>query len=260
MFRQIWLVATAFPVIVCANGPTDIYFTGMGTVNTEGQAAAVACSADIDDNYVTINSNQWNSTQNCGKCVDIVCEDARCTDSAIRVTAFIVDKCTDCQTESLGLSPSVYKTVTGSSDTTPYTIKWQIANCPADAKSFFVNLKARSGTTYEAGMVEAATDSSSNVSILEENDKEVEKMPTTQEQDKSDGANTKSGDDAPGTSTIVVVLVVLVAVCGVALAVVAFIFSAKKKKEWGKKLDDCMTRSFDTFSSPAQTKATIVKI
>lgn len=242
--------------MVLAGGDADVYYTGDGTANAVGQTAAGTCNSGIGDNYAALNSDQWNSTLNCSKCVEVVCDDDRCSDTTSPVTVYIVDKCTECEDEGLDLSPAVFKKLTGS-DPTRYTIKWEFVTCPENS---FSTLKSGGGNTYEAGKVEAANETPSTVSILQANEEGVEKTSSAQQQDESEKqANTKSdaSGGASGTSPFIVCLVIAGAVCAVALAAVTF--SAKKKK-WGGKRDDCVTRSFDTFSSPAQTKATIVKI
>ncbi|CAI5728192.1 unnamed protein product [Peronospora destructor] len=245
MFRHFWLLATAVPVLVLADPAVDGYFTGDGTVSVVEKAAADACNAGIGDNYVAVNSDQWNVALNCGKCVELVCTDDRCSETSAPVTAYIVDQCTDCEDEGLDLPLELFKKVTGIDKPSAYTLDWKLVNCPTNGKNSFDTLKSSNSTTsYQAGTVEAPNESSSSVSIREENDKEVD----TQQQ-----------GDASGTSPPLIALIgVLAAACIAALAVAAYFFMIKRKGN--KKRDTFSTLDFDKFSSPAQTKATIVKM
>ncbi|POM58018.1 Hypothetical protein PHPALM_37397, partial [Phytophthora palmivora] len=137
--------------MVFAGGENDIYFTGDGTANEVGQDAADACNSGIGDNYVAINSDQWNSTLNCNKCVEVTCDDDRCSDQTTSVIVHVVAECVDCEDEGLDLSPAVFKKLTGS-DPSRYTIKWEFTQCPG---STFNTLKSGSNA-YQAGKVAAA--------------------------------------------------------------------------------------------------------
>ncbi|CAI5728129.1 unnamed protein product [Peronospora destructor] len=242
MFRHFWLLATAVPVL--ADPAIDGYFTGDGTVSVVEKATADACNAGIIDNYVAVNSDQWNVALNCGKCVELVCTDDRCSKTSAPVTAYIVDQCTDCEDEGLDLPLELFKKVTGVDKPSAYTLDWKFVNCPTNGENSFDTLKSSNSTSYQAGTVEAPNESSSSVPIREENDKEVD----TQQQ-----------GDASGTSAPLIALIgVLAAACVAALAVAAYFFMIKRKGN--KKRDTFSTLSFDKFSSPAQTKATIVKM
>ncbi|OWZ10095.1 hypothetical protein PHMEG_00017109 [Phytophthora megakarya] len=248
MFRHICLLAAALPAVALAGGANDVYFTGDATANEVGDAAAEACNSGILDNYAAINSDQWNSTQNCNKCIEITCDDDRCKDQTTSVIVHVVGECTDCEDEGLDLAPVVFKKLTGS-DPARYTIKWEFTQCPGNT----FNMK--SGSTYQAGKVAAADENQKEVKILQANEEGVENQKDDSETQQS---NTKSGVEqtAKGTSPFIVALGVLAAVCCVALA--AVFYKAKKKHDKG----ECTTRSFDTFSSPTQNKkkASIVKI
>jgi multisubunit Na+/H+ antiporter MnhC subunit len=246
MFRQILLVAAAaLPAVALAGGANDIYFTGDGTATAAGEAAADDCDSGIGANYVALNAAQWNSTLSCNRCVEVVCDDDRCSDKAASMTLYVVGKCSNCDDEGLDLSPAVFKKLTGS-EPSRYTIKWEFAACPTDSKS-----------TYQAGKVMPADASPSTVSILQENAEGVETSTQQESESETQEANVKAAASsaANGTSPFVVALVVLAVVCGVALAAVAY--TAKKRKTHGNEF---VTKSFDTFSSPAQKKAAIAKI
>ncbi|KAL4115118.1 hypothetical protein PRIC2_014012 [Phytophthora ramorum] len=252
MFRQVWLwAAAALPAVALAGA--DTFFMGDGTGNDVGQAAAGKCNSAIGANYAAINSDQWNSTLNCGRCIQVSCDDSRCANTESTVTVYVVGECTECEDEGLDLSPTVFKKLTGS-DTSRYTIEWKFTDCPTISGNSFNTLKSTGtgsgNTNYQAGKVSAADETPSSVNILQANAEGVEKTSTQQQQGESDGSS------SPTTSPFFIALGALVAVCAVALAAVAY--SAKKKK-WSEK-GECVTRSFDTFSSPTQSKAAIAKI
>ncbi|POM59913.1 hypothetical protein PHPALM_31291 [Phytophthora palmivora] len=129
MFRQI-SVLVAMPVMALAGG--DTYFTGDGTSYTLGQVSAGNCNFMYDpgvgDNYAALNSAQWDSTLNCGRCAEVSCDDSRCSDTTSTQIVYLVDRCPECQEGDLDLSPTVFKTLTGS-DPSRYNIKcMKIAN------------------------------------------------------------------------------------------------------------------------------------
>ncbi|KAG1683348.1 hypothetical protein DVH05_005314 [Phytophthora capsici] len=249
MFRHISLLV-ALPALTLAGGANDVYYTGDGTANAVGKTTAASCNG-IGENYAAINSDQWNSTLNCNKCIEVSCDDDRCTDQSSSVVVYVAGECTECEDEAVDLSPTVFKKLTGS-DTDRYTIKWEFTDCPTS----FNALKS-GDSTYQAGKVAAADENQKEVSILQANEEGVENQKddseTQQVNNKSGAADATSG----ATSPFIVALVVLAAVCGIALA--AVFYTAKKK---GNKADECLTKSFDTFSSPAQKKkkAAIVQI
>eukprot|EP00644_Phytophthora_capsici_P002683 jgi/Phyca11/563328/estExt2_Genewise1.C_PHYCAscaffold_110687 len=120
------------PVMALAGG--DTYFTGDGTSYTLGQVSAGNCNFMYDpgvgDNYAALNNEQWDSTLNCGRCAEVSCADSRCSDTTSTQTVYIVDRCPECKEGDLDLSPTVFKTLTGS-DPSRYSIKWKFfVDCP----------------------------------------------------------------------------------------------------------------------------------
>ncbi|POM78715.1 Carbohydrate-binding protein [Phytophthora palmivora] len=130
MFLQISLLV-AMPVMALAGG--DTYFTGDATSYTLGQVSAGNCNFMYDpgvgDNYAALSSAQWDSTLNCGRCAEVSCDDSRCSDTTSTQIVYFVDKCPECQEGDLDLSPTVFKTLTGS-DPSRYNIKWKFVDCP----------------------------------------------------------------------------------------------------------------------------------
>ncbi|KAG6616050.1 Carbohydrate-binding protein [Phytophthora cinnamomi] len=145
-FRQIaLLVAAALPAMALAG--SDSYFTGDGTSYTLGQVSAGNCNFMYDpgvgDNYAALNSAQWDSTLNCGRCAEVSCADSRCSDTSSSVTVYIVDKCPECSQGDLDLSPTVFKQLTGS-DPSRYSIKWKFVDCPVSGN---IEYCAKSGSS-----------------------------------------------------------------------------------------------------------------
>ncbi|DAZ93231.1 TPA: hypothetical protein N0F65_005085 [Lagenidium giganteum] len=119
--------ATAFGI------NADEYFEGDGTAYTLSPPSAGNCnimdySTDAVDNYAAINTPQWDDMKNCGRCAEVSCIDPSCTTKTTQVV-HIMDRCPECKLGDLDLSPSVFKTITG---TTPsrLRIRWKFIDCP----------------------------------------------------------------------------------------------------------------------------------
>ncbi|KUF83298.1 hypothetical protein AM588_10000515 [Phytophthora nicotianae] len=119
------------PAMALAGG--DTYFTGDATSYTLGQVSAGNCNfmydPGVDDNYAALNSEQWDSTLNCGRCAEVSCDDDRCSDTTSTQIVYIVDRCPECKQGDLDLSPAVFEAITGS-DPDRYSIKWRFVDCP----------------------------------------------------------------------------------------------------------------------------------
>ncbi|EEY58599.1 uncharacterized protein PITG_10695 [Phytophthora infestans T30-4] len=110
------------------------YFTGDGTTYTLSDTSSGNCNMMSALNFATtdyaaLNNEQWSGLQNCGRCVEVSCADARCADQTKSVVVQILDRCPECKHGDLDLSPSVFKTLTGSHPSR-YTIKWKFVDCP----------------------------------------------------------------------------------------------------------------------------------
>lgn len=234
MLQHFALLASALPAITFAAIADDAAYRGVSTALALGKEGAAACDSSIGTTYAAINTDQWNATQNCNKCVAVSCSDDRCSDKTKSVVVHVTSECERCEDEGLDLSPEVFLELTGSAPAS-YSVEWEFTTCPADEKA------------YEAGQVEPAEEEEANVSILQDNEEKVE----TEKED------TETGSGAGGTSPLVIVLIAAGAVC--ALALVGVMYKAKMNRT---KRDDFVTKSFDTFSSPTQKKkkAAIVKI
>ncbi|ETO73090.1 hypothetical protein F442_10790 [Phytophthora nicotianae P10297] len=112
----------------------DEYFTGDGTAYTLGDTSSGNCNMMSALNFATtdyaaLNNEQWSGLQNCGRCAEVSCADKRCADQTKSVVVQILDRCPECKHGDLDLSPSVFKTLTGSHPSR-YTIKWKFVDCP----------------------------------------------------------------------------------------------------------------------------------
>ncbi|CAI5728188.1 unnamed protein product [Peronospora destructor] len=66
----------------------------------------------------TFLGEQWTSALNCSRCADVSSGDA-----SIAATVYIVDEFLECETEDLGLSPTVLQRLNG--DSPGNNIAWQ---------------------------------------------------------------------------------------------------------------------------------------
>jgi len=246
------VVATAlFPAVAVTAGVVS--YDGAASTKALGKAAAGACNSNIGDDYAVVNPRQWNVSDTCNTCVQVFCNDARCASTG-SVVLHVVDKSPDCLENGLDMSSEALKKLTGSTEAASFTIRWGFVTCPTTTD------KSKPETPYKAGNVEPAKASTNAVSILQTTDKGVDKTPTQPGESDQKLVITKfesaDGTGSSGSSPFFVVLAVLIAVCAFALVMV--VAAVIRKKRLGKKTV-CTTRSFDTFSSPAHTKSSIVK-
>ncbi|EGZ29132.1 hypothetical protein PHYSODRAFT_437144, partial [Phytophthora sojae] len=122
---------TAAVTLAVANAE---YFTGDGTAytladTTNGNCNMMSSLGFATTDYAALNNDQWSGLQNCGRCAEVSCDDDRCADKTKSVVVQILDRCPECKHGDLDLSPSVFKTLTGS-DPSRYTIKWKFVDCP----------------------------------------------------------------------------------------------------------------------------------
>ncbi|TMW59204.1 hypothetical protein Poli38472_007349 [Pythium oligandrum] len=109
-------------------------FQGDMTAYTLGQPSAGNCNfltapPAASQNYAALNAAQWGNTANCGRCAEVSCADDRCSDKTKTEIVYILDQCPECKQGDLDVSPSVFKSLTGS-DPSRYTIKWRFVDCP----------------------------------------------------------------------------------------------------------------------------------
>ncbi|RLN95856.1 hypothetical protein BBJ28_00008384 [Nothophytophthora sp. Chile5] len=124
------LAALAFTTVVEA----ATYYEGDGTTYTlsavgNGNCNFMSAMSNAPSNYAALNQAQWGSLTNCGRCAEVSCIDSKCTDKTKKAIVQIVDRCPECSYGDLDMSPSVFKTITGSSPSR-YKIRWQFVDCP----------------------------------------------------------------------------------------------------------------------------------
>ncbi|KAG7380085.1 hypothetical protein PHYPSEUDO_007791 [Phytophthora pseudosyringae] len=110
------------------------HFEGDGTTYTLGEVGSGNCNlmswnSIAPTNYAALNNEQWNNLGNCGRCAQVSCIDEKCADQTASAIVQIVDRCPECKYGDLDLSPSVFKTITGS-DPSRLAIRWQFVACP----------------------------------------------------------------------------------------------------------------------------------
>ncbi|CAI5739637.1 unnamed protein product [Hyaloperonospora brassicae] len=137
MVRRVWLSMALVPAIASAGqmGEKGSVFTGEGTSYVLGQVSSGNCNFMYDPgvgtNYAALNNDQWESTNNCGRCAKVSCDDDRCPDKSKSAVVYLLDRCPECVHGDLDLSPEVFKEITGSHPSR-YKIKWEFVDCPVE--------------------------------------------------------------------------------------------------------------------------------
>ncbi|KAG7378937.1 hypothetical protein PHYPSEUDO_009299 [Phytophthora pseudosyringae] len=142
MFRQVSLLAAALPAVALAG--MDSYYMGEGIPYTHERFSAGNCNFMYDPGvgnyYAALSSDQWNSTLNCGRCAELSSDGASSS-----VTVFIVDECSECADEDLGLSPLVFKQLTRSDPSQSSSIRWRFVDCPVSGNvEYCANSRSKS--------------------------------------------------------------------------------------------------------------------
>uniref|UniRef100_K3X0R0 Expansin-like EG45 domain-containing protein n=1 Tax=Globisporangium ultimum (strain ATCC 200006 / CBS 805.95 / DAOM BR144) TaxID=431595 RepID=K3X0R0_GLOUD len=132
------ILSVASTLAIIHNGVAALddseYFEGDGTTYTLSQMSGgnynlMSAISNAGVNYAALNSEQWDNLAHCGRCAQVSCIDSRCSDQTISEIVQIVDRCPECKHGALDLSPSVFKTITGS-DPSRFKIKWKFVDCP----------------------------------------------------------------------------------------------------------------------------------
>ncbi|KAL4086075.1 hypothetical protein PRIC1_014697 [Phytophthora ramorum] len=128
------IIAILAAASTLAHTNADEYFTGDGTAYSLGDTSSGNCNmmsalSFATTDYAALNNEQWDGLQNCGRCAEVSCADSRCSDQSKSVVVQLLDRCPECKHGDLDLSPSVFKTLTGS-DPSRYTVKWKFVDCP----------------------------------------------------------------------------------------------------------------------------------
>ncbi|KAG1686352.1 hypothetical protein DVH05_006656 [Phytophthora capsici] len=129
------------------------YYEGDGTSYTLGDVSAGNCNfmsaiPTASTNYAALNNDQWDDLANCGRCAEVSCIDDQCTDQTTTAIVQILDRCPECSSGDLDLSPTVFKNITGS-DPSRLTIRWRFVDCP-NPGNIEVCLKSGSNGYYVA--------------------------------------------------------------------------------------------------------------
>ncbi|OQS00538.1 hypothetical protein ACHHYP_03409 [Achlya hypogyna] len=143
------MVPTAWLTGVAALAASVAAFTGVATtyggpngVEVQGgNCGLMAWMPNAQQFHAAINTPQWDSGRNCGRCVQVQCTDPRCKSRA-KVIGQVTDRCPECAQGALDLTLPFFKQVTG--DTTDrYAISWSFVNCPVKGG---VKVCAKSGS------------------------------------------------------------------------------------------------------------------
>ncbi|KAL3666387.1 hypothetical protein V7S43_008638 [Phytophthora oleae] len=129
------------------------YYEGDGTSYTLGDVSSGNCNfmsaiPTASTNYAALNNDQWDDLANCGRCAEVSCIDDQCTDQTTTAIVQILDRCPECSSGDLDLSPTVFKNITGS-DPSRLTIRWRFVDCP-NPGNIEVCLKTGSNGYYVA--------------------------------------------------------------------------------------------------------------
>ncbi|KAG7397253.1 hypothetical protein PHYBOEH_001065 [Phytophthora boehmeriae] len=131
----------------------DEYFTGDGTSYTLSQVSSGNCNfmsagTSASTNYVALNQEQWDNLGNCGRCIEVSCVDDQCTAKNKTAVVQVLDRCPECKSGDLDLSPTVYKEITGL-DPNRLKVRWRFVDCP-DVGNVQVCLKEGSNANWIA--------------------------------------------------------------------------------------------------------------
>lgn len=136
MVQHTFVLGSLAALALAASAAQAQTFTGDGTSYTLGSVSSgncnfMAAAASAATNYAAINQAQWDSLKNCGRCAQVSCVDAACADKTVSEVVHIVDRCPECKSGDLDLSPSVFKKITGSSPSR-LKIQWKFVDCPSE--------------------------------------------------------------------------------------------------------------------------------
>ncbi|DAZ97702.1 TPA: hypothetical protein N0F65_009601 [Lagenidium giganteum] len=117
-------------------GPgSNEYFEGKATTYILDEPSRGLCGLlDFPDNatvnYVSMNKAKWNESRNCGRCVEIICEDKKCNWLKFPpLPLYVTDYCPKCKGDDLYVSPSAFN-LTAENETLTLSVKWHFVKCP----------------------------------------------------------------------------------------------------------------------------------
>ncbi|RLN63115.1 hypothetical protein BBP00_00004312 [Phytophthora kernoviae] len=137
----------------------DEYFTGDGTSYTLSQVSSGNCnfmsaSSTASTNYVALNQEQWDNLGNCGRCIEVSCIDDQCTAKNKTAVVQVLDRCPECKSGDLDLSPTVYKEITGL-DPNRLKVRWRFVDCPEGSNANWIAIQP---TNAAAGVKSVTVD------------------------------------------------------------------------------------------------------
>ncbi|KAL7681833.1 putative expansin/pollen allergen, DPBB domain, expansin, cellulose-binding-like domain superfamily [Plasmopara halstedii] len=124
-----------FLVFSCIVSASAIY-QGFGTVYTltspfNGNCNFMHTPDRAATKYAALNTEQWEETMNCGRCIEVSCTDPTCAGRPSEVV-HILDQCPGCGYGGLDLSPEVFESITGQTYTI-LPIEWKFVDCPVSS-------------------------------------------------------------------------------------------------------------------------------
>ncbi|KAF4037284.1 Barwin family [Phytophthora infestans] len=201
----------------------------------------------VGNYFAALNSDQWDSTLNCGRCAEVS------SGGTSSVTVYIVDQCTECEDEGLGLSPLVFKQLTRSDSS--QNIKWKFVDCPVSGNIEYCN--CTEGTSnFAASSNYQESEVNEYFDTLKSGDGGYTAGKVTAPDD-AEQIVARSEATSSGTNLLFLVPLLLLVVGGFVLV---YIFK-KNKRLSSQHLDRAKEKSaFGTLNSPVLVKETIAKI
>lgn len=95
--------------------------------------------------YVAMNNDQFDGLRSCGRCVEVQCDDHRCSGERKKAVVQVLDRCPECKHGDLDLSPEVFREITGSHPSR-YTVKWKYVQCPSEFVSGNIKVCTKDGS------------------------------------------------------------------------------------------------------------------
>ncbi|TMW59200.1 hypothetical protein Poli38472_007345 [Pythium oligandrum] len=129
-------------------------FSGDGTQYTltdpnNGNCNFMAFPEEARTKYAALNTPQFKSTANCGRCAQVSCVDDKCQGAKKQSEiVYIMDQCPGCAHGDLDLSPDVFESITGHQNDR-VTIQWKFVDCPIQSNMQFC-LKSGSNPFWTA--------------------------------------------------------------------------------------------------------------
>ncbi|KAG6611754.1 Expansin protein 5 [Phytophthora cinnamomi] len=72
---------------------------------SDGNCNFMSAIPTASTNYAALDNDQWDDLANCGWCAEVSCVDDQCTDQSATAIVQILDRCPECSSGDLDLSP-----------------------------------------------------------------------------------------------------------------------------------------------------------